>query len=85
MLSKRARLFVLVCFVLSSQFAAITLWEELPGESYASSIGIVLSALGLWLLMTTLMFVLFGLFFKLLLLLGQWIRDSFYRFPSRRN
>ena len=85
LLSKRARLFLLVCFVLSSQVAAITLWEDLPGESFIDSIGIVFIAIGLWLLMTVWTFVVFGIFLKLLFALGQWIYDSFYRFPSRRD
>lgn len=85
LLSKRTRLFLLVCFVLTSQVAAITLWEDLPGKSFVDSIGIVLIAIGQWLLMTALTFVIFGIFLKLLLALGQWIYESFYRFPSRRD
>ena len=80
LLSRRARLFLLVCFVLSSQVAAITLWKGLPGESFVHSIGIVFSAIGQWLLMTALTFVLFGIFLKLLFLLGQWIWESFTDF-----
>ena len=85
MLSKRTKQFLLVCFVLSSQVAAISLWESMPGESLVNSIGIVLNAIFLWLLSTAFMFVTFGLFLKLLLALGQWIWESFYRFPVRRD
>jgi len=85
LLSKRARLFLLICFVLSSQVAAITLWEDLPGESFLDSVGIVFIAIGQWLLMTAWTFVIFGVFLKLLFALGQWIYDSFYRLPSRRE
>ena len=85
LLSKRAKIFLLICFVLSSQVAAIKLWEDLPGESFVDSIGTVSGAIGLWLLMTAVTFVLFGIFLKLLSALGQWIWESFYRFPSRRG
>jgi len=85
LLNKRTRLLLLICFVLSSQVAAITLWEDLPGESFVDSIRIVFIAIGQWLLMTALTFVIFGIFLKLLFALGQWIHESFYRFPSRRD
>ena len=85
LLSKRARLFLLICFVLSSQVAAITLWEDLPGETFVDSIGIVFIAIGQWFLMTALTFVIFGIFIKLLFAFGRWVYEGFYRFPSRRD
>jgi len=81
-MKKSTLVILLVCFIASSQVAALTLWEYLPGDTLFRSIGIVFGALALWLIITVVTFAMFWAFFKLVFAVGQYIWDRFYRTPT---
>ena len=81
-MEKSKKVTLLVCFITSSQIAALILWKYLPADTLLKSVGIVFGALAMWLMTTAITFAMFWSFFRLVVAAGQYVWDRFYRTPT---
>ena len=58
------------------------IWAGLPTEKISETLVLLANALGFWLVTSAVTYVMFWIFYKLIVGIGRYIYDRFYRTPT---
>jgi hypothetical protein len=60
----------------------VFIWASLPTESISETLSLLAGAIGFWLMTSAITFVMFWISYKLIVGVGRYIHDRFYRTPT---
>ena len=73
---------LLFAIIMGGAMAAVFFWTGLPAERTSELIEILANALGFGVVVTGTTFAMFWFFYKLIVGVGRYIYDRFYRTPT---
>ena len=76
------KLLALFAVVMGGSMSITFIWAGLPKESVAETLGLVAEALGFGVVISVMTFAMFWIFYKLIVGVGRYIHDRFYRTPT---
>ena len=73
---------VILAVIMGGVSSIVFVWDSLPTKTIAETLNLLANALGAWLMVSALTFVMFWIFYKLIVGIGRYIYDRFYRTPT---
>ena len=73
---------LLLAVVMGGAMAIVFFWAGLPTETISGLIEFLASALGFGIVLSGMTFAIFWVFYKLIVAVGKYIHDRFYRTPT---
>ncbi len=73
---------VILAVILGGSASAVFVWSRLPAETLSGTLALLANALGVWLATSALTFIMLWIFYKLIVGIGRYIYDRFYRTPT---
>lgn len=73
---------ILLAVVMGGAMAVTFIWAGLPRESVIEILKLLAEAVGAWIVISLMTFAMFWLFYKLVVGIGRYIHDRFYRTPT---
>lgn len=72
----------LFAIIMGGTMSLVFIWAGLPEESISGFLALLANALGFGLVTSTMTFIMFWIFYKLIVGIGRYIHDRFYRTPT---
>ena len=73
---------VLFAAVFGGAMSVTFIWANLPKGSALEILGFLTKAMGVWIVVSVMTFAMFWFFYKLIVVIGRYIHDRFYRTPT---
>ena len=73
---------LILAVIMGGTSSIVFVWAGLPTETLAETLRLLANAVGAWLMISALTFVMFWIFYKLIFGIGRYIYDRFYRTPT---
>ena len=73
---------LMIAVIVGGSTAVVFFWESLPTKSASETFALLANAFGFWVVSSALTFVMIWVFFKLIVGVGRYIYDRFYRTPT---
>ena len=76
------RSLLISAIVMGGAMAVVFFWAGLPTETPTELLGLLASTLGFGIVLSGMAFAMFWVFYKLIVRVGRYIHDRFYRSPT---
>ena len=73
---------LLLAVVLGGSASMAFFWAGFPTETTSDTLLLLARAIGFWLVFSAMTFVMFWIFYRLIVGIGRYIHDRFYRTPT---
>ncbi len=73
---------LILAVTMGGSSSTVFIWAGLPKETLTEILLLLANAMGAWLMISVLTFVMFWIFYKLIVGVGRDIYDRFYRTPT---
>lgn len=76
------KILVLLAVVMGGAMSITFFWAGLPKESATEILKLLAESLGAWVIISLVTFAMFWFFYKLIMGIGRYVYDRFYRTPT---
>ena len=73
---------LMLAVIMGGSTSIAFVWTGFPTETASETLGLLANGLGFWFVTSALTFVMFWIFYKLIVGVGRYIHDRFYRTPT---
>ena len=76
------KILILLAVVMGGAMSVTFIWAGLPKESATEILKLLAEAVGAWIVISSMTFAMLWFFYKLIVGIGRYIHDRFYRTPT---